>query len=122
MVRILVEIVLVLIAVRWGLGALRARMARPHGTALRGNGGEKSGVGAIRVSAELEKGARWETHTESGGGLTAVLIRRVATNGVELGRQTIATIPDAAADWDMRYHEAMAEARNRLAALESESA
>jgi len=94
----LVEIGAVLLAVRWVLGAVRG--------------------GRTSARARLERGARWETHTESSGGRTAVLVRRVAETGIELGRQVIAEIPDAAPDWDMRYHEAMAEARTRLAALE----
>lgn len=72
----------------------------------------------------LEAGSRWETHTESGGGVTLVVVRRLAESGkglVELGRQVIESIPDEAADWDLRYHQAMAEARCRVAALEAES-
>ncbi|WP_067454244.1 hypothetical protein [Actinomadura macra] len=70
--------------------------------------------------------ARWETHTEASGGATAVVVRQVtrdASGGLldELGRQTVATIPDGDPDWDTRYHEAMAEARSRVAALEVES-
>jgi hypothetical protein len=72
--------------------------------------------------ASLEAGARWETHTESRDGVTSVLVRRVATNGVELGRQVIGAIPDTAPDWDTRYHEAMAEARSRLAAIKAQGA
>ncbi len=94
------EIAAVLLAVRWLLGALR---------------GDRGGT-----RARLERGARWETHTESGGGRTAVLVRRVAETGAELGRQVIAEIPDSAPDWDLRYHEAMSEARTRLAALEAQ--
>jgi hypothetical protein len=81
--------------------------------------------GAARPGgAALESGARWETHTEMGGGVTTVAVRRVAparSGPVELGRQVISTIPDDAADWETRYHAAMAEARSRVAALESES-
>lgn len=81
-----------------------------------------AGGGSDRL--ELEAGSRWETHTESGGGATAVIVRCTAQGRrglVELGRQVIDTIPDGAADWDMRYHQAMAEARSRVAALEAES-
>jgi hypothetical protein len=93
-----VEVAAVVFAVRWVLFTIR--------------GGRSS------TRARLEQGARWETHTESGGGRTAVVVRRVAETGRELGRQVIAEIPDGAPDWDMRYHEAMAEARTRLAALD----
>ena len=93
------EIAAVLLAVRWVL------------TAIRGGRGTRT---------RLEQGAYWETHTESGGGRTAVLVRRVAETGRELGRQVIAEIPDTAPDWDLRYHDAMAEARTRLAALEAQ--
>jgi hypothetical protein len=41
---------------------------------------------------------------------------------VELGRQVIGAIPDTAPDWDTRYHEAMAEARSRLAAIKAQGA
>lgn len=81
-----------------------------------------SGGGSDRL--ELEAGSRWETHTESGSGATAVIVRCVAQGRrglIELGRQVIDTIPDGAGDWDMRYHQAMAEARSRVAALEAES-
>jgi hypothetical protein len=94
------EIAAVLFAVRWVL------------TTLRGS--------RVTAQVRLERGARWETHTESRGGRTAVLVRRIAATGKELGRQVIAEIPDAAPDWEMRYHEAMAEARSRLAALEAQ--
>lgn len=95
------EFLAAVLALRWALGALRGL----------GNPGR----------AALERGARWETYTESGGGQTCVVVRRVATTGVELGRQLVASIPDAAPDWELRYHDAMAEARSRLAALESQS-
>lgn len=39
----------------------------------------------------------------------------------EIGRQTVAAIPDADPEWEERYHEAMAQARSRVAALESEA-
>jgi hypothetical protein len=74
--------------------------------------------------AALEQSSRWETHTEVGDGATTVAVRRVAqtrSGPYELGRQVISTIPDDAADWDTRYHDAMAEARSRVAALESET-
>lgn len=81
-----------------------------------------TGGGVDRL--QLEAASRWETHTESGDGRTSVVVRCIAQGRrgmVELGRQTIQTIPDGAPDWDLRYHEAMAEARVRVAALESES-
>jgi len=65
--------------------------------------------------------ARWETHTESRGGVTTVLVRRIDPGGAELGRQVIATIQDGDPDWESRYHEAMAQARSRVATLEIES-
>ncbi|MQY07369.1 hypothetical protein [Actinomadura macrotermitis] len=63
--------------------------------------------------------ARWETHTVSAGGVTTVAVRQL-TGERETGRQTIAEIPDDDADWEARYHEAMAQARSRVAALESQ--
>ncbi|MEV3921489.1 hypothetical protein [Actinomadura coerulea] len=79
-----------------------------------------------RSRARLEGGARWEAHTESTGGVTAVVVRRVSRGGAEdvlaeIGRQTVATIPDGDPLWEERYHEAMARARSRVAALESEA-
>ncbi|GGU09214.1 hypothetical protein [Actinomadura citrea] len=79
-----------------------------------------------RSRARLEGGARWEPHTESTGGVTAVVVRRVSRGAAgdvlaEIGRQTVATIPDADPEWEERYHEAMAQARSRVAALESEA-
>ncbi|MFD0853995.1 hypothetical protein ACFQ07_17290, partial [Actinomadura adrarensis] len=59
--------------------------------------------------------------TESRDGVTTVLVRRVDPAGIELGRQIIATIPDGDPDWESRYHEAMAQARSRVATLEIES-
>jgi hypothetical protein len=63
---------------------------------------------------------RWQADTELSAGHTVVLIRRLSGE-TELSRQIVASIPDRAPDWDARYHEAMAEARSRAAALESES-
>ncbi|WP_141580965.1 hypothetical protein [Actinomadura sp. WMMA1423] len=76
--------------------------------------------------AQLESGARWETHTESSDGVTTVVVRRVSRGDsgdvlAETGRQTVAAIPDADPQWEDRYHEAMAQARSRVAALESET-
>ncbi|WP_242903175.1 hypothetical protein [Actinomadura terrae] len=73
-----------------------------------------------------EPTARWEPHTESSDGVTTVLVRRVTRDAsgalvAELGRQTVAAIPDGDTDWETRYHEAMAQARSRVAALEIES-
>lgn len=104
-----IELLAILLALRWMLGALRGAFSDPSPP-----------VESSRARA-LEKNARWETHTESGGGQTSVIVRRVATTGVELGRQVVATIPDSAPDWELRYHEAMAEARSRLAALNAQS-
>ena len=64
--------------------------------------------------------ARWQADTELSAGHTVVVVRRLAGD-TELGRQVVASIPDKADDWDVRYHEAMAEARSRAAALEAES-
>jgi hypothetical protein len=68
--------------------------------------------------------AEWTTATEMKDGHTIVVVRQVAEvrgASVELARQVIAEIPDAAPDWDQRYHEAMAEARSRASALQIES-
>jgi hypothetical protein len=64
--------------------------------------------------------ARWVVGTESKGGVTRVLVRHLAGDS-ELGRQVVGTIPDDAEGWDERYHAAMAEARSRAAALNSDS-
>lgn len=76
--------------------------------------------------ARLEKGARWETHTESSGGVTTVAVRQVSRDSAggllaEMGRQTVASIPDGDPEWEERYHDAMAQARSRVAALDSET-
>jgi hypothetical protein len=76
--------------------------------------------------ARPERGARWETHTESSGGVTTVAVRQVSRDAAgdvlaEIGRQTVAAIPDGDPEWEERYHEAMAQARSRVAALESEA-
>lgn len=63
---------------------------------------------------------RWQADTELSAGHTLVVIRRLSGE-TELSRQVVASIPDKSPDWDARYHEAMAEARSRAAALESES-
>ena len=63
---------------------------------------------------------RWQADTELSAGHPLVVIRRLAGE-TELARQIVASIPDKAPDWDARYHDAMAEARSRAAALESES-
>ncbi|NDU73331.1 hypothetical protein GWI34_11885 [Actinomadura sp. DSM 109109] len=81
---------------------------------------------STRNRERLEGGARWETHTEASGGVTTVVVRRVSRGDAgdvlaELGRQTVASIPDGDPDWEQRYHEAMARARSRVAALESEA-
>jgi hypothetical protein len=74
--------------------------------------------------ATIEASARWEAHTDVGDGATTVAVRRMAqtrSGPHELGRQVIRRIPDDAFDWETQYHAAMAEARSRVAALESES-
>lgn len=76
--------------------------------------------------AALERGARWEAHTEASGGVTTVLVRQVSRNDAgdviaELGRQTVAAIPDGDPEWESLYHEAMAAARSRVAALDNEA-
>ena len=76
--------------------------------------------------AALERGARWEAHTESSGGVTTVVVRQVSRSDAgdlvaEIGRQTVATIPDGDPEWEERYHDAMARARSRVAALQSEA-
>jgi hypothetical protein len=78
-----------------------------------------------RGSREPESAAHWEAHTESGGGVTTVVVRQIAPAGrrapTELGRQVVGTVPDDAPDWDGTYHLLMAEARARVAALRSQS-
>lgn len=72
----------------------------------------------------LESAARWEVHTSSADGVTTVVVRKVAhgrRGPVEFGRQSIAAIADDDPQWETKYHEAMAQARSRVAALESES-
>ncbi|WP_119729486.1 hypothetical protein [Thermomonospora amylolytica] len=72
----------------------------------------------------LEADARWETYTSSADGVTTVVVRKVAQTPrgpVEYGRQSIASIPDDDPDWETRYHEAMAQARSRVAALQIEA-
>jgi hypothetical protein len=84
---------------------------------------------ALRAPSHAERtkavrGASWTTATEMKDGHTIVLVRQVAAvrgASVELARQVIAEIPDAAPDWEQRYHEAMAEARSRASALQIES-
>jgi len=63
---------------------------------------------------------RWQADTELSEGHTLVVIRKLSGEN-ELARQVVASIPDRAPDWDTLYHDAMAEARSRAAALESES-
>ena len=84
------------------------------------------GRSATAPAGARERDARWETHTESSGGVTTVVVRRVARDDAgdvtgELGRQTVATIPDDDPEWETRYHDAMAQARSRVAALDSET-
>jgi hypothetical protein len=63
---------------------------------------------------------RWEAATELRDGMTIVLVRQIA-DGRELGRQVVAELPADTPDWETRYHEAMAAARSRAAALRSET-
>ncbi|GAA0362861.1 hypothetical protein NE235_22750 [Actinoallomurus spadix] len=63
---------------------------------------------------------RWEAATELRDGVTIVLVRQVA-DGRELGRQVVTELPADAPDWETRYHEAMAAARSRAAALRTEA-
>jgi hypothetical protein len=84
-------------------------------------------VAGARSPASRPAGpARWETRTESGGGVTTVLVRRVGRNAAgeqvaETGRQIVAAIPDGDPEWEARYQEAMAQARSRVATLEIEA-
>jgi hypothetical protein len=74
--------------------------------------------------AKAIRQAEWTTATEMKDGHTIVVVRQLAEvrgAAVELARQVIAEIPDAAPDWEQRYHEAMAEARSRASALQIES-
>jgi hypothetical protein len=63
---------------------------------------------------------RWVVGTELKDGTTRVFIRHLAGER-ELGRQVVREIAADAEDWEVRYHEAVAEARSRAAALTSES-
>jgi hypothetical protein len=87
------------------------------GPVERGEGGRGGGREGGR---QLRPETHWEPHTESSGGVTTVLVRQITSGGRELGRQVIDTIPDAEPDWEGRYHEAMAQARSRVAALRIE--
>ncbi|MDL4776129.1 hypothetical protein [Actinomadura xylanilytica] len=84
-------------------------------------------IGGAGASASAPPGSsRWETRTESDGGVTTVVVRRVTLNAAgeqvaETGRQIVATIPDGDPEWEARYQEAMAQARTRVATLEVES-
>jgi hypothetical protein len=68
----------------------------------------------------LPRRAEWKADTELCAGITYVLVRQLSGDR-ELGRQVIGEIPDAAPDWERLYHEAMAEARSRAAALQAQS-
>lgn len=74
----------------------------------------------IRGAEKPSGPTRWVVDTELKNGVTRVLIRHMAGEQ-ELGRQVIKEIADDAEDWDARYHEAIAEARSRAAALSTES-
>lgn len=76
-------------------------------------------TGRTRVRRPAQA-SRWEVHTESDGGVTTVVVRRTFASS-EPGRQVVAEIPDDDPDWETRYHDAMAQARSRVAALESET-
>jgi hypothetical protein len=86
-------------------------------------------ISAMRAPSRTERAkavrrAEWTTATEMTDGRTVVLVRQVAEvrgETMELARQVIAEIPDGVADWETRYHEAMAEARSRASALQIES-
>ncbi len=74
--------------------------------------------------AKAIRRSEWTTATEMKDGHTIVVVRQVAEvrgASTELARQVIAEIPDAAPDWEQRYHEAMAEARARASTLQIES-
>jgi hypothetical protein len=75
---------------------------------------------AVRGTGRRTPRPRWVADTELRDGVTVVLVRHVA-GGRELGRQVIAELPADAPDWETRYHEAMAIARSRAAALEIET-
>src|SRR4051794_37010981 len=76
-------------------------------------------VAAFRRPAPGGRG-RWEAATELRDDVTVVFVRHVAGSR-ELGRQVVAELPADAPDWETRYHEAMAQARSRAAALQSEA-
>lgn len=75
---------------------------------------------AVRGTGRHTPRPRWEAATELRDGVTVVFVRHTA-GGRELGRQVIAKLPADAPDWEIRYHEAMATARSRAAALEIET-
>lgn len=61
--------------------------------------------------------ARWEAIHETMGGVTHVLCVR---HGARLEVIRVDKFPDTAADWDDRLHTAMAAAREKAAAANSE--
>jgi hypothetical protein len=66
--------------------------------------------------------ARWEAAHYAVGPSTHVVVRKKAqATGDVLDEHLLAVIPDDDPDWDMRFLEAMAQARARAALLESES-
>ncbi|MEU5883130.1 hypothetical protein [Spirillospora sp. NPDC047279] len=80
--------------------------------------GLRGGAGEARPASRT---ARWEPASESADGVTTVIVHQVDAAGGELQRQVIAAIQDGDPEWEPRYHEAMAQARSRVAALESQA-
>lgn len=75
---------------------------------------------AVRGTGRRTPRPRWVAATELRDGVTVVFVQHIA-GGRELGRQVVAELPADAPDWETRYHEAMAVARSRAAALEIET-
>ncbi len=66
-------------------------------------------------------GARWQvTHYEDGGATRVVLQKVLPDGATVLDEHLVATVPVTDPDYDARFLEAMAQARQRLALFESE--
>jgi hypothetical protein len=66
-------------------------------------------------------GARWEAAHFAADHTTRVVVRKVApTTGVVVDEHLVAAVADDDPDYDAKFLEAMAEARQRVALFESE--
>jgi len=75
-----------------------------------------------RRSNVARSGARWEATHHAVKDSTRVVVRKVVLGiGEVLDEHVVAEFPDGAFDYDMRFLEAMAQARARAALFESES-